>query len=298
MSMKFPYVTDLRIPGFERTVPPGSVCQLSFSGLRADRWFSEFCGRINESVSAKYLPIYRMADGEFIFCVGRKAELLPKNAPVPARLKHVLKKTLGDGRRSCPTCWGESYAGIPREELLSIYTAALGKIAGNGLLALHFVRSPGRFSEQYIEPMLDWFWANDVDITPENYTSFYFVYALLCGPHVRGLVSGRKILVVTSASPEKRKAIAGSLRSLGSAKTMFIQISPNRSLLDTIDLSRLEDTPDLALVAAGIGSVNILSRLEPLSIPCIDAGICIDILADPKMRGRVFTVPDEGAFHG
>jgi hypothetical protein len=297
LSKRLGSVIDLRVPGFLRNVAPGDVCQLAFHETTTENWYEEFLGRIRHSIGKCYLPVYRMADGEFIFCVGWRPELPRGTSGVAERLRSKIKEKVKQSFNRFvsgqKTVWGESYSGNNHDQLMAHYIRCLKMVSTHGMLALHFTRSARRFSEEYFEPMCHWFEKNKIEITPENYTSFYFIYALLCGPESKGLFKDRGVLLVTSADDSKRKRIREYLMSLGPKTVQFLTISPDRALLDKIDLNEIKGTVDLALVAGGIGSVNILDQLKPLNTVCIDIGICMEIFADSSKRGRIFTVPDQ-----
>lgn len=291
------HVIDLRIPGFIGNVEPGEVGQLAFHETSSGKWYQEFLDRIHHSIGKGYLPVYRMADGEFIFCVGWRPEL-PKEAGGLAeklfwKIKGRLSQALKSPASGKKTVWGENYSGMNRNELMVQYTQCLKTVSENGMLALHFTRSSGRFSEQYFEPMCQWFEDNQINVDESNYTSFYFVYALLCGPDCSALIRDKSLLIVTSADDLKKEKISRYLQLLGAKEIQYLKISPDKALLDRINLDELAGPVDIALVAGGIGSVNILDQLKPLNTVCIDIGICLEIFADPSKRGRVFTVPDE-----
>lgn len=293
---EFRYLTDLRIPGFLKTVPAGTIQQLDFDSRSSLDWYNDFLNEINSAVGRRYLPIYRMADGEFIFCVGLYPDLLNASADWRARARYLinsirfwLKRRFAGGAE---TCWGESYASENLQQLQAHYVKCLRVVAQYGKLALHFTRSPEKFSEQYIHPVNIWLANNDVPITAANYLPFYFIYGLLCGPDGLKLIQGKNILIVTSANEKKRERIATALQAKGANSVQFSSISPNKSLLDRIDLHAIYGKIDLVLIGAGIGSVNILEQLRPLNTVCIDAGICIEIFADDSLRNRIFTVPD------
>ncbi len=292
-------VIDLQLSGFKHHVPPGSVGQLAFEPCLAEDWYSEFRNRIVAAMGKNYLPVYRMADGEFIFCVGRKPRLVPDDATwaesLRMRVSCVIAPVVHWLRPSEHTCWGERYSGTEHDDLMHHYVTCLRRVSEQGMLALHFVRSPSRFSEEYINPMCEWFQDHGVRIRTENYISFYFVYALLCGHDSRILFGGKSLLVVTAADSAKQVRITNALMKLGAREVQFLSISPNRSLLDKIDLAQVNDPVDIALVAAGIGSVNILDQLAPLKTVCIDAGICLECFADPSRReDRIFLKSDTG----
>lgn len=290
-------VVDLRMPGFTRNVALGAVRQMVFHETSSENWYQEFLDRINQSVGKGYLPVYRMADGEFIFCVGWRPEF-PKEASgftekvfwnIKGKLKQALK-SLVSGKK---TVWGENYSGMNQNDLMIHYIRCLKAVSANGMLALHYTRSPGRFSEQYFEPMCQWFEDNQISVDEKNYTSFYFVYALLCGPDCSFLIRDKSLLIVTSADDQKKKKITRYLQSLGAKDIQYLKISPDKALLDRINLDELTGPVDIAFVAGGIGSVNILNQLRPLNTVCMDIGICLEIFADPSTRGRMFTVPDQ-----
>src|SRR5262249_44812554 len=91
----------------------------------------------------------------------------------------------------------------------------------------------------------------------------------------------------------RQAAIEASLRREGVASVQFINISPHKSMFDLIDLSHVRLPVDLALVAAGIGAVNILQQLEELSVPCIDSGISMECLINAQYRmQRPFLLSD------
>lgn len=290
------HVVDLQLPGFEKAVPAGTVGQLAFSRRSAKEWYAEFVNTVQISVGRHYLPLYRMADGEFIFCLGRKPDLPPRGLTNGARLWLWAKNKARTAVRNYTMCettlWGEQYSQVSRQALMRRYIDSLQTITKCGMLALHFTRSPGCFSEQYIEPLCSWFEDNEIAVTPENYTSFYFVYALLCGPDNRALFKNRRVLAITSGGHGKCQRIEEFLCKLGASDVQFGLISSNQSMLDKVELSRFKMPIDVALVAAGIGSANILEQLKPLNTVCIDAGICMEIYADLFMRKRIFTIPD------
>ncbi|MBT9168243.1 MAG: Chondroitin synthase [Syntrophomonadaceae bacterium] len=295
---QFRAVVDLQLPAFKRQVPPGSVGQLAFEPCTAETWYLEFRNRIVSAMGNSYLPVYRMADGEFIFCVGRKYETAPLDEPAGRRMwtraKELIASTVNRFRSAEKTCWGEQYVGVDKGALMRHYVGCLQRVSQCGMLAVHFVRSPKRFAEQYIQPMCEWFAENRILLDRKNYTSFYFVYALLCGPDSRMIFEGRRVLVVTSADAVKRTRIIESLTKLGAEHVQFLSISPNRSLIDKIDIAQVNGHVDIALIAGGIGSVNILDQLAPLNTVCIDAGICVECFADPSRRKeRIFLQSDD-----
>ena len=52
------------------------------------------------------------------------------------------------------------------------------------------------------------------------------------------------------------------------------------------------DKPDICLLGAGVGKAALFSQLEPLGIPCIDAGFAFEVWADPEQQWhRPYMVP-------
>lgn len=126
-----------------------------------------------------------------------------------------------------------------------------------------------------------------------NYVPFYFVYALLRGPRAAGLLGGRRLLVVHSAEGAKRAKICQSLMDLGAAGIEWLGISPTRAFAEQLDVRSLGSRPDLCLVGAGIGKTRVLRQLEPLAVPCIDAGFTFEVWADADRQwDRPFMTPD------
>jgi hypothetical protein len=133
----------------------------------------------------------------------------------------------------------------------------------------------------------------NISLTLINYAPFYFVYGLLRGPAFPRLVAGRRVLVVHSAVGAKRDAIVKSLQAVGPASIEWLGISATRSFAETLDLSRLQEKPDICLIGAGVGKAALFSQLEPLQVPCIDAGYTFEVWADADRQwDRPFMTPD------
>lgn len=257
--------------------------------------FGDFLARVESAIGRTFLPIYRMADGEFIFSVGPKAplRLLPRIRFSVRRAIEQAVTTLtgGSAPDGVSTAWGERYDGVA--DLQGIYVGYLRQIADSGMLAIHFTRTAGRFSEEYFAPMCNWLEAQSIALHMNNYVPFYFVYALLNGPSQRVVYEGRNILIVTSLNGSKRSRIAERLLAMRAKSVQFLEVSPTRALLDSVSLAGLYAPIDVALVAAGIGSANILVKLRGLGTLCIDGGICIECLADSTRENeRIFLRAD------
>jgi hypothetical protein len=296
LATKLSHSQGMRIPGFSYPVPPyGGLAFRSFASASSESQFEAFSERLQQCIGRFYLPIYRMADGEFAFLVGWRAPL--SNDKI--RPLRALRQILGRLRRRVdprvsPTIWGEAYASGEQSLALQRMEQGVRHVANHGILAIYFTKRADQWGEQYFEPICEWFDSREISVGDDNYVPFYFVYALLNGPVRKRLYAGRHVLVVTHLTEPRKQAIEMGLRQEGVTSVQFLGISSNRALLDQVDVSSVSQPVDLALVAAGIGSVNILQQLEPLSVPCIDSGICLECLIDYKRRfERPFLLDDE-----
>ena len=169
----------------------------------------------------------------------------------------------------------------------------LCEIGKKGILALHLSYGEVPFQEHYFPALGRWLKENHIMLIDENYFPFYFVYAALTGPRRGELLKGRRVLVVNGASGEKRQKIEAGLRREGVAELLWHTFSLDRSLYDRLILDPYIGKIDLAIVGAGIGKPNILTQMEPLNVPCIDAGYVFEVWADPENRWkRAFCVLD------
>ena len=290
-------MVDLRVPGYLDAVPAGTIGQKTFGPRDSAVWYQAFVDRVANAVGQRHLPIYRMADGEFEFCVGERAgkpfTLKPRDV-ARSLIQHtrVLMKRRRAEDPGIATCWGETYTAAERADVMRRYVASLQSIGRDGLIALHFTSTKVRFGEAYFRPMCEWLDAHDVPLSADSYLPFYFVYALLCGRDVARLVEGRRVLIVTSTDDDKRARLAAGLAARGAASTHFLPISANRAMFDQPDATPWVGEVDVALVGAGIASSLIIEQLRPLAVPCIDAGLALEIFADDARRDRIFTVPD------
>ena len=64
------------------------------------KWFNEFCSLLEDSIGKNYLPIYRMADGEynFLFGLGLNLRNQKKSRALGSYLKHYLFWRFGYGK--------------------------------------------------------------------------------------------------------------------------------------------------------------------------------------------------------
>lgn len=293
-------LVPLDLPNFQTTAGAGFARQRSFSDVNATVWYEEFKSRIHRAIGKEFLPIYRMADGEFIFCVGERM-YRPHGAVLDKRviwrtLRGAVRKVINRrSEQALLTCWGENYRVEERIRLLPDYILYLRRIAEKGILAIHFVEmSNSVFGTEYFVPVCDWFDEHKITLNAENYASFYFVYALLAEAHLNGLFTGLTVAVVTHVSEARVRGIERGLRELGANKVIFLPISESQAMTDRIPGPDCCEGFDLALVGAGVGAANILCQLERYATVCIDAGFFLETLIEPGRRGeRLFTRTDQ-----
>jgi hypothetical protein len=98
-----------------------------------------------------------------------------------------------------------------RLTLAPVLSRQYADIAIEGILGLHLIYAKNPFREQYFPAVRKWLAEHAVRLTLDNYVPFYFVYALLRGPAFPSLIAGRRVLVVHSATGDKREAITRSI---------------------------------------------------------------------------------------
>jgi hypothetical protein len=277
------YLTPLRITGYpvlyNNKVPmsPDMVLQYMFDNQPMDYHFSLFLKSLQNNQT--FYPIYRMADGEFAFCLDRHRDLLK-----------IIKGLIKRGNTNFKTMYGESYSLKEISRIKHQYIEQLKSILINGKLALHLtVFKDHKSFEDMILPILNWFDLNEIKITSQNYIPFYFIYALFGKEYKKIFLTDKDILIITNLTELKLKTLNIFFRSNGARSVSFLNISHNKALFEKIDLSSLKVLPNLVLIAAGVGSANILYQLQCLNAICLDIGIIIDAILNENLnRTRIF----------
>lgn len=290
---------DLRFPHFEKhfEISNPKSRAYAFETVDAHAWYAEFTSRVFSAVDEhRFLPVYRMCDGEFIFALkGSPQDKLPwHRLPLRRLARRLIRRATGrTGHRSGSHEYGfESYTAAQVREVDATFINGVRFIAERGILALCLHDSP--LSQPFIAEMCEWFDEHAILLDRTNYHHFYSVYALLHGPDRDRLLGDRRALVITGLTDAKRKGIDAGLRAAGARTVQFLPISQTQSMLDRVDLGGIEQPVDVVLVGAGVGAANILTQLEPLSTVCIDAGFALTTLADPDLRwNRPYCVPDD-----
>lgn len=279
LSEKIPF----ELAGFQPWRAYGSFAFHSISSASAETQFQAFADRVVSAIGRKYLPIYRMADGEFSLLLGYRRSRAP-GRPLKARVKGALLEIAGRLRvRRFGTMWGEQFSRMEITKARRRLAELIPWLAEHGILAAYFMARGDGWGDEFVRPMMRWLAKHDVVLREENYIPFYFVYALLNGPRRKQVFGGRHVLIATFVDDARREAITQGLTAVGAAKVSFLPISKSRAMFDTIDCSNVGN-PDIALVAGGIGAINIIKQLEPLNIPAIDCGITIECFIDAKRK--------------
>jgi len=252
-----------------------------------------------------------MADGEFIFIVDaiekNKKLLHQRLAKYLVNFKNLFQNQYMYGRKMPGNRWeqikelfnenyvrvahNESYNSQEIKEFNVKFRENLRIIAEEGILAIHFIDGTSRRMEyfSYYESVSQWFDSNNITIDESNYSSFYYIYTFLTGKDKYSLFRDKNILIITSLTDDKRNQIQDSINSFGASSIQFYDISPTKSMLEVLDLTKLNYPIEIVLIGAGIGSANILAQLKPLNTVCIDAGIVLERYANPALsRNRIF----------
>ena len=287
---------ELRIPHFEQHSGLSSARVHAFGDHDCREWYDEFKRRVIAAVeSHTYLPLYRMGDGEYAFALGFRPEdrELFWRLSTKGKIKRILARLgLRHHRSGSPEYGFETYSPRERQQLEERFVTAMRKVAQEGVLALGLDDSP--FYGSYLPDILDWMDRHEVALKRDNYYHVYFLYALLHGPDRIDVLKDRRVLVVTGLDSEKERGIRTGLQREGAADVQFLPISRTKAMTEVLDLTQVDGRVDLALVGAGVGSVNIVTQLEPLSVPALDCGFVLSTLGDPGLRwNRPFCVPDD-----
>lgn len=232
-----------------------------------------------------------MSDGEYRFAL-RSGKVRASSIRGKIELALLRARGLRGAHKSGSPEYGfEAYSPQEVELATATFLASMRRHSAEGLFALSLHDT--RLVKRYRSVILDWYDDHGIRVDSDNYFLFYSVYVLLHGSDRHRLYRDRRILVVTSLTPQKKSGILAGLLACGARSVEFLEISASKALFDQVDLTGLETTPDLVLVGAGIGSVSIMQQLRPLNAVCIDCGFGLSTLADPDLGyRRPYCIPD------
>lgn len=250
--------------------------------------FEDFRARMLAAIGTKWLPVYRMADGEFYFAVGPRGRHWKQRA---RRLVFEAKRTLRRGR-AIRTMWGETYSQVERSAMMQRYRDDLSEIGNTGAIAVHYLARDGFSSSTYAPIISAFLHESGVKPTAQSIVPFHYVLTMLVGVGHEDFFENRHIGIVSQVSPERSTIITASLKKLGVSRVSIVSLDPGSPMLSRSQLS-FETNPDLIFVGAGIGATTILQTLRRYSTLTLDVGGFIEALGNPDFRPHsLFRVPD------
>jgi hypothetical protein len=279
-----------KIPGYAKHAHPTWEAWAP-QDLDSVEWYHAFEQRVLGAVGREYLPIVRLADGEFSFLFG-EIRANPR-WPLLKRLRHnwlqSYRRKLCRKNFQFRTRNTVSSANYTQEEWRVArvkYAEDLKWISEKGLLApqLAFLGRPTM--EQFQAQFKEWISDSEIALSMSNICQFYFVYALFLSQERPEILDGKRVLVVHGATGERQEKIQSALQAQGASKVGWLGISNDRSLFDRLDVQPYLGGYDLVIVGAGVGKPGVIRQLEPLSIPVIDIGYVFEIWIDSECRFR------------
>jgi len=288
-----------QIPGFSR------YCDgISFSfcpePVEMDDWYWSFVNRVRSAMGSRYLPICRLADGEFRMLFW---PVLPNPRHSAAqRVKDALVTVIeaaemavrGFRANTAPHVSSGQFSAREWSSVRRRASDAFQHVGREGILAMHLGVAKQPFQEQYFPSIRRWLAEGGLELSLENYVPFYFVYALLRGPAGDFIFEGRRVVVVHSAEGDRQRNITEAIKRRGAETVIWIHISRARSFADRLDVSTLVGRCDVCLVGAGVGKALVMEQLRPLAVPVIDVGFVFEAWADERRAlTRPVMIPDE-----
>ncbi|AUS05839.1 hypothetical protein [Pseudotamlana carrageenivorans] len=270
----------------------GFLDAYSFKDTHFNIWFEEYKKLILSKMGKEYFPIYRMADGEYRFLMGRKYNFYKK--PLWKELIAVTAEKLRiKNPDKWKTSWGEEYAPEKVKQLRQDLIENIKYISQKGQLACYFNENGLNAFVEYNKYLTSFFAKHNITFNSSNYIPFHFVCGLLVRPGWEAFYKNRTILVVTGSDDNSEPKIKNTLLKLGVNEVLFLRISKKASMEEIINLDTLNKPIDLCLVAAGIGSAHILKQLEPLNTVVLDIGGYINCYIDnnSSQHGGIFKLP-------
>jgi hypothetical protein len=219
-----------------------------------------------------------MADGEYHFLLGASFN---KNHPKLFRssiaflLSKLQEFIVGP---SIKNSWGETYTAQEVKKIKADYEAKLKKLTEGGILCPFIYENPIDSYTHYNKKAIRYLVRINA-FGNHNYYPFHFPMLMLSNPGWEIFIQNRRILVVTGNLAEKRDKIDQTLTELGASVVGFYEISANKAMTDKLNKKNLKNGEkyELVFVAAGIGSLNIISQLDWFKGPVIDIGGLIKV---------------------
>jgi hypothetical protein len=258
----------------------GELIAYSFESISVDDWFEKFRQRLLDAIGKNYLPVYRMADGEYQFLLGIKFNSHPPRI-FRYLLSFLFRKTLellkGPGIK---TSWGETYRGKELIELRSKYIKDLRNLLECGIVCAYLYENQKNSHVHYNRHIIEFFDSQALEFNKNNLFPFHFPFFVLSNQGWQEFIINRNILIVSGNLENRRSILEKNLVELGSKKVGFFEISANSSLKDKIEKDKIENYQEfeIAFIGGGIGSLNIISQMKWFTGPVIDVGGFISVL--------------------
>jgi len=271
----------------------GYLDAFSFKDTDFESWIAGFKTEVLENMGQNYFPVYRMADGEYRFMMGRVYNFYKK--PLWREIVAVTAEKLRiKNPDKWKTSWGEEYKPERIKVLRKQLIRDVAYISRKGRLACYWNRNGLKAFEEYNNKLLPYFKENNIVLDSVNYIPFHFVCGILVRSGWEDFFKEKHILIVTGGDEVSEAEIKQTLVKMGVAKVSFYRISKTSSLEERLNLEMfLEERIDMCLVAAGIGSANILRQLEPLQTVVLDIGGYMNCFtnSDASQHGGIFKLP-------
>ena len=265
----------------------------SFYKTSFEEWSETFRKLILSKMGKEYFPVYRMADGEYRFVMGRKYNWYRK--PLWKEIVAVSAERLRiKNPNKWKTSWGEEYSPSKMKELRKKLIENIKFIAEHGILACYYNTNGLHAFEEYNKHLISFFKLNQIAFNRDNYVPFHFVCSILIKNGWQKFYKDRNFLIVTGSDECTETLIERQLLEMGVKRVYFIRISKTASMEDVIDLSEYNIKKiDLVLVAAGIGSANVIRQLKPLKTVVLDIGGFVNCFINPneRLHGGILKLP-------
>lgn len=294
LLQEMPYLVSLDDVGLESANKAygGFLNAYSFKDITFEKWFDDFRNLILSKIGVEYFPIYRMADGEYRFLMGRKFNIHKK--PLYREVLAILAEKL---RLKNPdkwkTSWGEEYSALKMSDLRIKLIEDIENISKNGMLGCYLNENGLNAFTEYNPFIFNFFKEYRISFNQKNYIPFHFICGLLVLKGWEEFYIDRNILIITGSDDRMEAEIAKTIKELGAKSVSFIRISKTSSMEETINLESIHMDADIVFVAAGIGSANILNQLKPLKTLVIDIGGFMNCFVNKEstQHGGIFKLP-------
>lgn len=263
-------------------MPQQEICLFQKSVPSGDEYVAQLAQRVEMAMCERQaLPVVRFADGEYAFYSGSlQCNGLYRQAESEAAIHAAIPSHLRDIRYLC------------EHGLLAPLVFPGNVQRASGLRAL-FRKKRGNDTALCFLELL----ANNGVRLGANYVPFYCVYAYLSDLRFAGAVDGKTVGVVNSdfnaMSCADWFARAGSRPRLVHVPISDSYVATQWEQMRDEVFSHVPDNPDLFMVGAGIGALQVCVDLaRHFSVPALDSGHILNMMngLESKSTGpRLYT---------